>query len=649
MTSFFPTSQNKETFKNFLRENKDTFSSSIISARYEEISGMLNSHHNSLTATDELNIILFDYNDTVDISNTTNLIYLPGLENDVVNLQSGSETKSVKIKSNGAEVDSTTYGFGQYFTIDGKNYVVWGLGGLLLNEQPPSSEPSYTVTPSATSVNEGSIVTFVVNTTNVADATDLYWTLGTVSGTISTNDFTTSINGSLTINSDTGNTNVTIKNDIKTEGSETFVLQIRTDSVSGPVVATSSHVTINDTSLTLAYTLSLSPSGVIATVLHDANGTGYVVGDQVTLAQSHLMPAGQTGTGAIIEVTSVTAAGGVDGFTLINGGQNFVPNDTTNDNDYWEARGGSGNDNFRVVITQVEVSVFEGATVLATVVTENIPDGTTLNYNISPLALRGEVTPNSGYFSVNNNTGSFSFVAKRDIYVGPIDTIGVKIQDSSYTVVASTSLIIRDVPFSLTASLSTTIVNENSTVTVTVNFSDAPDGSTVTITPIDLTTSGSPLLYDIVPAISTVTINNNVASSDFTIVRDGLTEGTEQLKFRIQNDLNEIIGYTEELTIIDSSFVGKNFDNKTFGPISVNRDSGNAAIASDWYNICGLDSIPNNSKIAIFIDQSGSMNMNTIQASYDKLADKLNERGISFITVTNGSEDWITPFDVDLD
>ena len=46
----------------------------------------------------------------------------------------------------------------------------------------------------------------------------------------------------------------------------------------------------------------------------------------------------------------------------------------------------------------------------------------------------------------------------------------------------------------------------------------------------------------------------------------------------------------------------------------------------------------------MFIDTSGSMTMNTIQASYDLLVSKLNARGITIITVSNQNEDWITPF-----
>ena len=152
MTSVTPTSQNRETFKNLLRENKDLFSSPLLHSRFGEISAMLDSHHNSLTALDEINVVLFDYNETVDISNATDLIYLPAQENDVVNLQNGSTTKSVKVLSTGVEVNSTSYGLGSAFVLGDRKFTVYGLGGALLNGEDSST---YTLTPSTTAVNEG--------------------------------------------------------------------------------------------------------------------------------------------------------------------------------------------------------------------------------------------------------------------------------------------------------------------------------------------------------------------------------------------------------------------------------------------------------------------------------------------------------------
>lgn len=108
---------------------------------------------------------------------------------------------------------------------------------------------SYAIAPNITSVNEGGAVTFTVTTTGLPNGTVLFWSTNTVSGTVNTADFSDAVlTGSVTINSNTGSVTRTLTNDVDTEGSESFQLQLRTESVSGTVVATSATVTINDTS-----------------------------------------------------------------------------------------------------------------------------------------------------------------------------------------------------------------------------------------------------------------------------------------------------------------------------------------------------------------------------------------------------------------
>ena len=112
---------------------------------------------------------------------------------------------------------------------------------------PTTPTPSYAVSTSANTVSEGNSVTFTVTTTNVINGTNLYWT---TTGTVANVDLTGNVNsGSFTITNNTANVVITPSNDTLTEGSETFALQIRTDSISGTVVATSANVTISDTSL----------------------------------------------------------------------------------------------------------------------------------------------------------------------------------------------------------------------------------------------------------------------------------------------------------------------------------------------------------------------------------------------------------------
>ena len=108
------------------------------------------------------------------------------------------------------------------------------------------SGPTYSVT-HPSSINEGSSLLVSVSTSGVANGTVLYWTV--LNSTTSNSDFSSS-SGSFTINSNSGSFSVPISADLTTEGAESFRVQIRTVSISGSVVRTSSLITINDTSLT---------------------------------------------------------------------------------------------------------------------------------------------------------------------------------------------------------------------------------------------------------------------------------------------------------------------------------------------------------------------------------------------------------------
>lgn len=117
--------------------------------------------------------------------------------------------------------------------------------------------PTYSISPSITLVNEGGTVTYTVNTTGVSNGTTLYWTN---SGSTTAPDFIGGLNsGSFTVTTDTGTISRQVVADLTTEGSETIILQIRTGSITGPIVATSAIVTVNDTSVT-PVSVSISPS-----------------------------------------------------------------------------------------------------------------------------------------------------------------------------------------------------------------------------------------------------------------------------------------------------------------------------------------------------------------------------------------------------
>lgn len=556
MTSIFPTSQNKETFKAYLRTYKDKFSDNILSGKFEQISNLLNGYHNSLTNSTQLEVVLFDYGETVDVSTANNLLYIPGLENDVINLKNGSSTKSLKFISSGVQVDSINYTLGTKFAIGNKNYTVYGVGGILLYSE---GLPTYNITPSATSVDEGDTVTFTVTTTNVTDNTTLYYT---ISGTVSSADFTdNTLSGSVVVNSNTATFTKTLSNDlsiVSSEGEENFTVSLRTDSTSGTIVDTTDTITVADTS-TSSYTL-----------------------------------------------------------------------------------------------TQTATSVDEGQSVSFTLTTTGIVDGTVLYYTTTGTAsTTTDITALSGSFTINNNSGTFSINVKQDYEIDDAETltVSVRVGSISGSIVATSEVVtIDDTPFTITIVPASTVIpestiNTNSTLSVDINTTDVADGTSFTAF---INLLGSVTSSDFGQTSFPFTINNNTANISIPISRDARTEGTETFTISVKNQNNTVVATSPVIVITDSSFVGSRKTDKTFGPIPVNRDNGVDANASDWYELCGLDNVPNNSKISIFLDNSGSMTTNTVRASLNKLLIKLQQRNIELIVVENNLEDWITPFNVDL-
>ena len=453
-----PTNAKKESFKAQLRTYKPLFSSHILGANFYEISPIVTNVVSGIAATTKVDVPLFDFADTITVGagathvSGDNLIYLPGLEGDGVYLNVGSSTAAINFTSTGINIGGYSFGLNQGFAVGDKFFTVKGIGGLLIQGGNPPAGPTYTVTQSATSVDEGGSVTFTVTTTNVPDATTLYYSL---SGTATADDFVGgTMAGSFTITNNTGNFTVNVVGDVITDDGENFTANIRTDSTSGTIVGSSLQVTIADVSLTEA-------------------------------------------------------------------------------------------------ITQSATSIDEGGTVVFTVSTSGYPTGTTF-YWTTELASGG-----------------------------------------------------------ITAA----------------DFSDGSLSGTIT--------------------------TNSVGQADINriLVSDRISEGVEKFKIQIRTGSTggPIILTSNEVAINDTSVdIGANANGKTFGPVNVNRDGGNTNATSDWYTICGMDNLPDGSKVALFIDTSGSMTMSTIQASYDLLVSKLNARAITIISVTNSNEDWITPFLTDL-
>ena len=192
-------------------------------------------------------------------------IYLTGMTNGVVDGQPPNYSNDaflVQYSSDGVKLSSTTFGTPQNdiaysvsTSADGSIYIVGnttgalngqtytgggGDGAVFLVKYQPDDISAYALTSGAKSLNEGSIATYTLTTTNVAAGTSVAYT---VSGTgISRTDIAGGLlTGSVTVDSaGKGTISIPIATDQTTEGPET--LSVTVNSVSAQIL-------INDTSV----------------------------------------------------------------------------------------------------------------------------------------------------------------------------------------------------------------------------------------------------------------------------------------------------------------------------------------------------------------------------------------------------------------
>lgn len=198
---------------------------------------------------------------------------------------------SVTISSNAASFnvtptrDRTTEGSETFtarlYSDSGRTNLLAESANITINDT--SEDPTFSVS-GPTSIDEGSSATFNIATTEVDNGTVLYWDI-TNSG-----DFDSGTSGSATISSSDGGltgtasfTTGTATEDSTSEGAETFTASIYSDSGRTNLLATSSNVTINDTSVPLIPEFRIkyhgygSTIGVLEVWLEPANNPGTLV------------------------------------------------------------------------------------------------------------------------------------------------------------------------------------------------------------------------------------------------------------------------------------------------------------------------------------------------------------------------------------
>lgn len=108
------------------------------------------------------------------------------------------------------------------------------------------SQSGARIDPTASVVNESGRVDFVIRTTGISDGTTLYWNnIGTTSAS---DFFQAATNGSFVVNSNQGIVRLNLFPENTTEGNETIIFQVRSNSIAGPILAQLYPITVADTS-----------------------------------------------------------------------------------------------------------------------------------------------------------------------------------------------------------------------------------------------------------------------------------------------------------------------------------------------------------------------------------------------------------------
>ena len=411
-----------------------------------------------------------------------------------------------------------------------------------------AENPTYAVSPNVSSVNEGSSVTWNITTTNVPNSTTLYWTNN---GTTGAADFTGGVNsGSFTITNNVGSFSLTLVNDVTTEGSETIIIQIRTGSISGPVVATASTVTVNDTSLAPTYSVSPNTSTVNegsgvtwtvttanvsnGTVLYWTNGGTTVAGDfSENVNSGSVTINSNTGAFALNLVNDATTEGSETIVISIRTGSTSGPvvataatvtvNDTSLTPTY--------------SVSPTTTSVNEGSSVTFNVSTANVGNGTTLYWTNAGTTVAGDFSDsaNSGSFTINTNSGSVTKTLNNDVTTEGSETIIFQVRTGSTggpVVATAATVTVNDTSLSPTYSVSGSPnpQSEGGTITWSVSTTNVANGTTLYYT-----FSGSAGTSDYTSASSgSFTINTNAGSFTTTLANDFLTEGSETITAEIR-------------------------------------------------------------------------------------------------------------------
>ena len=339
-----------------------------------------------------------------------------------------------------------------------------------LTPPPAPASPTYVIKPSATRLNEGQILTTVVQTTNVAANTRLYWS---VSGTkIDSKDFSAgTLEGSALVDSNGQfSFSHTLANDLSTEADELLQINLFSDAARtsqlrqrqrakaplNKTIGSPAFVTITDTSTTpitqpLAPVYSITPS---ATLISEGNTltTTISTSNLPSGAQLYWLLSGIGIENADFSTGTITGMGTIDAqgeFTLTHALRNDLKtegSETLKISLYTDPGMGAASQvgMASVIIADTSVSaavptyvltpsltiVNEGQGITTSVTTTNVLDGSILYYKLSGNGIDPSdfsVGAISGQLLIQAGKGSFLHTFNNDLKIEGDETLVIQL------------------------------------------------------------------------------------------------------------------------------------------------------------------------------------------------------------------------------
>ena len=435
-----------------------------------------------------------------------------------------------------------------------------------------TAPPTYQLTSSTASVNEGATLTITLATTNLSNGTTVAYT---ITGATSEDLNGASLTGNFTISSGSASLVLSIANDYLTEGNETLTLALDNGGAS-------ISVTIIDTSLTRTYSLSRSAASVTegstftitltttnvtnsTLVPYTISGTGLTTNDFAALLSGYTSRGTWSASTAYVTNDVVIYLGNM--YRAIASSTNQIPSATLGT--YWNSLVGSFTGNFTITnntnaitfltnwdyspestetltlaldnglstvsvdianllnptyaLTTTALSLNEGGNFTITLTTTDVPNNTLVPYTITGVA-SADINGASltGNFTVSSNTAIQTFTVTADYVTEGNETFVLTLNSIGTNV----SVLLIDYTKTRTYSLSTdatSTVYEGGSFIITLTTTNVFDGTLVPYTITGVTSA------DINNASLTgnFTINSGVGTQSFTTTIDGIVEGVE--------------------------------------------------------------------------------------------------------------------------